>query len=213
MHIADPHQAVTLDAVPNIILHVQLHSIGTHAPDLVQALIAAFKMAHMGQIANNRQRLNGLNGKVGVQRLNLGKAKAHLTKVHGTHHAQLHHHVTHRMIVGRILLADAAQGLHHALAKHDPRRRPHNRRTLGGNIQCAVDLTAKIQQYIAALFDLHTVFIVKTRLHRIALQKVFRALAVLVCHHPGGFQIMFHIILRFPSRTAGKSSACILCRR
>ena len=45
MHVPDPDQPVTLDAVPQVVLHAQMHGIGPRLPDLVQALVAALERA------------------------------------------------------------------------------------------------------------------------------------------------------------------------
>ncbi len=50
MHIADPCHPVPLDAVPELLLHVQIKGVGTYFPDLIQASVIACEAALVFQI-------------------------------------------------------------------------------------------------------------------------------------------------------------------
>ena len=43
VHVADPDQAVALDAIPEIVLHVEVDGVGADLPDVVEPLIIAFE--------------------------------------------------------------------------------------------------------------------------------------------------------------------------
>ncbi len=41
MHISDPHKAVPLDAVPEILLHIEVDCVSANLPDAIQAFVVA----------------------------------------------------------------------------------------------------------------------------------------------------------------------------
>ena len=43
MHVADPYEAVPLDAVPEIVLHVEVDGVGSGFPDLVDPFIVTLE--------------------------------------------------------------------------------------------------------------------------------------------------------------------------
>ena len=56
MHVAYPDQAVPFDAVPDIVLHVEVHCICGGLPDGVQPLVAASERTEVGEIPEDALR-------------------------------------------------------------------------------------------------------------------------------------------------------------
>ena len=50
MHVADPDEPVALHAIPQIVLHAQMHRIGTRLPNLVQTLVTAAETAQIRNV-------------------------------------------------------------------------------------------------------------------------------------------------------------------
>ena len=50
MHVTDPNEAVSLHAIPQVFLHVQVHGVGTCLPDAVQPLVVRAEAASVGNI-------------------------------------------------------------------------------------------------------------------------------------------------------------------
>ena len=50
VHIAHPHQAVALDAVPQVLLHIDVGGVGGGVPDAGQLLVATLARAAIIQI-------------------------------------------------------------------------------------------------------------------------------------------------------------------
>ena len=54
MHIPHPYQAIALDAIPQVILHVEVHSVSTRHPYFVQQGITAVERAEVGNIPEHK---------------------------------------------------------------------------------------------------------------------------------------------------------------
>ena len=123
MHIANPYQAVALNAVPNIVLHVQVHRIGARLPNPVQQLVIAAEGSRRKEDPYKSERPLFLSTPA------LGPDPADRCVQTGspfpnTDHAhirQVDHHVAHSVVVGGILLpAQLTHGFHSGFAKANP---------------------------------------------------------------------------------------------
>ena len=56
VHVAQPDEAVALDAVPEVILHVEVHGVGAGLPDLVEPLVGALERADIRNVAQGQDR-------------------------------------------------------------------------------------------------------------------------------------------------------------
>ena len=56
VHVAEPDEAVALDAVPEVFLHVEVHGVGAGLPDAVEAFVVAPERADVGQVADLQHR-------------------------------------------------------------------------------------------------------------------------------------------------------------
>ena len=56
MHISQPDEAVAFNAVPEIILHVELDRVGADLPDLVEPVVRALEGTNVRDIANREDR-------------------------------------------------------------------------------------------------------------------------------------------------------------
>ena len=156
MHIANPDQAVALNAVPNIILHVQMHRIGARFPNPVQQFIIAAEGADVGKVHINQDALYPLQHQILVliQQVDAHKPEARFTNADHAHIRQIYHHVAYSVVIGGVLLsAQLAHGLHGGFAKANPdicmvlaAGQP------GKNFDTAVDFSTKIQQNRSAVF-------------------------------------------------------------
>ena len=50
MHVAEPHQAVAFDPIPEIFLHVQMHGISADLPDAIEPIVVAPEGANMRNV-------------------------------------------------------------------------------------------------------------------------------------------------------------------
>ena len=78
MHVADPHEAIALDAVPEVVLHAEVNGVGPHFPHPVEPRIARAKGADPGQIADTelRPHLREHHRLPGVDRVDPHKPKS-----------------------------------------------------------------------------------------------------------------------------------------
>ena len=51
VHITDPNEAVTLDSVPKILLHIEVNGISGGLPDLIKSFVGAFEIALVFKVA------------------------------------------------------------------------------------------------------------------------------------------------------------------
>jgi len=154
VHVADPDQAVALDAVPDIVLQVEIDGVGAGVPDAVEAFIIATKTAQPRQAAVEIDRAHGFQGEggVGLDQVEADEAEAGIAEFGGAQPRQANLVIPNRMVVGGVFLAaQVAHGFGHRLAKTEA---DADGLAFGGGIfevgdgdlDAAVKLASEIQQ-------------------------------------------------------------------
>ena len=145
MHVADPDQPVTLDAVPQVVLHAQMHGIGPRLPDLVQTLVITFERTQIRKVPLSGYGPDGPQGHLPAVRFEQFQPGETETAVAVFGHAQpgnADFHVPDGMVVGRrrLRIVDVAEGFAHGFAQDqaEPRR-------LVGTVDGANDLDAALE--------------------------------------------------------------------
>ena len=105
--VAHPNQAVAFDAVPEIVLHVQVDGVGAGVPDLVQTRVAAPERSQVGQVAVDEAGiyLPQDEFRVGVQQVDAHEAESRVADFGNPQPRQLHREVAHGMVVACIGLS------------------------------------------------------------------------------------------------------------
>ena len=108
VHVADPDEPVALDAVPEILLHVEMDRVGADLPDAVEPLVVAPERADVGNVADleHRAHLAQFHGHVAGRRV----VDAHEAKAARADHLlaqprQRDDLVAHGVVVLRVLFA------------------------------------------------------------------------------------------------------------
>ena len=121
VHITDPDQTVALDAVPQVLLHIDVGGVGGGVPDAGQLLVGAFEGALVVQIQIVEHTLDGLEGHHGVivDQLHADEPLARLVGLVGGVEAHIHDAIADGVIVGGVLDLDGGDGLHDRLTGTD----------------------------------------------------------------------------------------------
>ena len=210
MGVAHPHQAVSLDAVPQVVLHVEVGGVGARHPDAVQARVARTERAQVGQVAidEHRPHLLQFEGNVLVQQVEPREAEARIARLAHPVPGHFEDEIAHGVVVGGAALGgDVAHRLADRFAQPHPEAGRSFVRNIGRHdLQSAVYLAAEVQQDRGALAVLaahHAVGIGGVDHLPLAFgQQHFGRLdqfAVLDPHHPGGRQVGPHTRVVFES--------------
>ncbi len=145
VQVADPGQAVALDAVPHEVLHAQVHGVGADVPDAVEPLVAALEGAAARQVAIDeyRARRTQHERRLGREQIDADEAEAGGPEldvsVPGDEGLE---------VVDGVVLIGLAHGLADGLAEAEADAR---RRSLGrlGRVEAhaAVELAAEVEQH------------------------------------------------------------------
>ena len=100
--VAQPDEAVALDAVPNIVLHVQMDGIGAGCPNGVQALVVTLERALIGDVAVAEDGVDLLevDGHVGCEQVNAHEAVSGVANLDAAVIRNGQFHVSHSVVVG-----------------------------------------------------------------------------------------------------------------
>ncbi len=150
VHIAHPHKAVALDAVPQAALHAQMRGSRCGFKDAVHKRVVAFKASQLRELSFNLHALRRVQLQTAlVLQLNIRKAEAGLVALARAQRAQRVHAVALGMVVARALPAQRRQRLGRGLAE----AHAHVHRLDGavhhfrGDAQRAVKLRAEVEQH------------------------------------------------------------------
>ena len=150
VHVANPHQPVAFDAIPEVVLHAEMHGVGPHLPDAVEPLVAGAKRADPRHVANpqHRPHLRQLHRMLGIDRVDPHEAEAARADRLRAEPGQLDHGIADRMVVLSVLLAAE---IGHRLAGRLPKPHPHRHRLLrrghgGEELHVPLQLAAKVDQ-------------------------------------------------------------------
>jgi hypothetical protein len=147
VHIADPHQAVALDAVPEIVLHVQMDRAHAGLPDLIESGVAGGKRPEHFDRALQR---NGADAPQfhhgpGLAKVDPHEAEPRVAEFRRTHPRQAHDRIVHGVIVVWF-----AHGFRRRFAEPDAHRHAAllpGRQRLRDDLDAAVEFAAEIQQH------------------------------------------------------------------
>ena len=121
MHIADPDKTVALDAVPQVFLHVQMRGVGCRVPDLVEQRIGAVKGALVFDIAEDKDRVDALEGNRGflTEQVDACEAETGFVGFHGGVRAEIHDEIAVGVVVGGVLDTEIGHRFHDGFAQTD----------------------------------------------------------------------------------------------
>ena len=150
MHVTNPDQPVTFDAVPKIVLHAEVHGVGADFPDPCQPLIATAKRAQPWHVANAEHSadIGQLHGMLRIDGVDADKAKATRADRLAAQPRQADHLIADRMIVLCVLLAAE---IGHRFTGRLPKANPHGYGVLGGchrgeDLDMPLQFTAEVDQ-------------------------------------------------------------------
>ena len=154
VHVAYPHQAVALDAVPEKLLHAQLYGVGSCEPDGVEPAVAATERTHVGEVAiaeDGGSLLDGY-GDAGAQQVDAHKSEARVAYLHLSVARYLDHDVALGVVVGGIAHAGlGVAGVAHTLLHRLAEAYAHERRfgaaaAAHGEAESAVELPPIVER-------------------------------------------------------------------
>ena len=122
MHVPHPHQAVPLNAVPDVFLHVQVHRVGAHIPDTVQQRVTADEAPSVRHILVYQDRPHALQSqhRFRLLQVNAHKTEPALTDLIHAHHAHFRGDIPSGMVICRITLtARLAHGFRRGFPEAD----------------------------------------------------------------------------------------------
>ena len=131
VHVANPHQTIAFDAIPEVVLHAQMHGIGPGLPDAIEPLVAAAKRPDPRYIAHSQHRPHPREQRrpAGIDSINAHKAKAAGPDRDRSQPGERDDLIADRMVVLSVLFP-AKFG--HRLAGRFPQTHPHPHRVLAG---------------------------------------------------------------------------------
>ena len=148
MAVAEPYQAVTLDAVPQIILQAEVACVGTHVKNFIDKFIVAAEGAEIIEVAVGKRGKHGFEPQCRflIQRLEVNKTEARFAPRLIAHALHRNNEFAGGVVVARVFHAHRRDRLARRFAEADQ----HFRVTAAGagteNAHTAVKLSAEIEQ-------------------------------------------------------------------
>ena len=178
VQIAHPHEAVALDAVPDILLHVEVDGVGGDIPYALEQRVAAMEAAQIGHVQIDKHGFGRLQRHSDVfrEQVYAHEAKARLADGVHAQRVYIYLQIAPRVVVGGVGgAAQLAHGLGGGFAKADAQFRPLRARDLlHGKLYAAVQFLPEIQQEggaCAAVFERAAGVAVQRDLPGLILQK------------------------------------------
>ena len=123
MKVANPHQAVALHTIPNVLLHVEVYGIRPRHPNVVQALVVRTKRATVRNVAIAESGPHLLDEQIGIGLLHIDTHKAEARVTYLGHPQPWNHDVliADGMVVrSSVLGSDVAHGFGNRFAETNP---------------------------------------------------------------------------------------------
>ena len=120
VHVSDPDQAVAFDAVPEVILHVQMYGVGPRLPDAIESLVATAEGASVFKIAHERDstQAHQRNGPALVLQIQPHKTETRVPDLERAEPGRQHGLIAYRVVVRGVPgVTDIAHGLTHGFAE------------------------------------------------------------------------------------------------
>ena len=199
MHVPDPDQPVTLDAVPQVVLHAQMHGIGPRLPDLVQALVAALERAQIRKVPLLGNGPDGPEGDfpaVRIEQFQPGETETAVAVFGDAQPGNADFHVPDGMVVRcrRLRVIDVTEGLAHGFAQDQTEPRRLVGAVDGANdLDTALELRSEVQQEHPAFLHPDHLVLAGGHLPAVRLQEQIGSLhRSLREHHPRRGHIFRH---------------------